>query len=94
MDTIHTTGDQIPDLTDRIVDPRLIQSFRIVLVSADEGGEWTMTLNGDGTGKFVSVENGGEPETTDITWELTDEGFRTKGDTKLKFTDEGDNIRT
>ena len=62
--------------------------------AADEGGEWTMTLNGDGTGKFVSVENGGEPETTDITWELTDEGFRTKGDTKLKFTDEGDNIRT
>ena len=51
--------------------------------------EWTLTLNGDGTGQFVSTE-----ETTDITWVLTDSGFKTKGDTKLKFTDDGDNIKT
>ena len=51
--------------------------------------EWVLTLNADGTGQFVSEE-----ETTDVTWELTDEGFKTKGDTKLKFTDDGDNIKT
>ena len=51
--------------------------------------EWTLTLNGDGTGKYVSKE-----ETNNITWELTDNGFRTKGDTKLKFKDDGDNIKT
>ncbi len=51
--------------------------------------EWILTLNPDGTGQFVSEE-----ETTDVTWELTDEGFKTKGDTKLKFTDDGDNIKT
>ena len=51
--------------------------------------EWTLTLKGDGTGKYVSKE-----ETNNITWELTDDGFRTKGDTKLKFKDDGDNIKT
>ena len=32
--------------------------------------------------------------TSNITWELTKEGFKTKGDTKLTFTDDGDNIKT
>jgi predicted small lipoprotein YifL len=57
--------------------------------SEELSGEWILTLNGDGTGKSVS-----EGETTSITWELTDGGFRTKGDTKLKFKDDGDNIKT
>ena len=62
----------------------------------DEAGElegdgtYTLTLNGDGTGRFVSKVVGEEDEVSDITWELTDEGFKTKGDTKLKFTDNGD----
>ena len=30
----------------------------------------------------------------DITRELTADGFRTKGGTKLKFRDDGDNIKT
>ena len=57
--------------------------------SEELSGEWILTLNGDGTGKYVS-----EGETTSITWELTDGGFRTKGDTKLKFKDDGDKIKT
>lgn len=61
--------------------------------AADEGGEFIVTLNGDGTGQSVSRENGGEEEVTDFTWELTDDGFKTKGDMKLKFTDDGDNIK-
>ena len=52
-------------------------------------GNYTLTLNGDGTGQFVDDE-----ETTNITWQLTSNGFKTKGDTKLTFTDEGDNIKT
>lgn len=52
--------------------------------------DWLLTLYGDGTGQFVDDEDG----VSDIKWELTDNGFRTKGDTKLKFTDDGDNIKT
>lgn len=59
-----------------------------------EGGTWTLTLNGDGTGKFVSTEADGTEEVSDITWELTDDGFKTKGDTKLTFTDDGSGITT
>lgn len=55
-----------------------------------DGGTFTLTLNGDGTGTFISAEDGGETETSDITWQLTSEGFKTKGDTSLKFTDNGD----
>jgi major membrane immunogen (membrane-anchored lipoprotein) len=50
--------------------------------------EWTITLNADGTGEYVS-----EDGPTSITWELTDDGFKTKGDAKLTFTDDGDNIK-
>lgn len=59
-----------------------------------EGGVWTLTLNGDGTGTFVSTEADGTEETDEITWELTDEGFKTKGDTKLKFEKEDSGIKT
>ena len=59
-----------------------------------EGGEFRLTLNGDGTGTFVSIEEDGDKEVSDITWSLTDDGFRTKGDTKLTFTDNGDGITT
>ena len=54
--------------------------------AVDEGGEFIVTLNGDGTGQSVSRENGGEEE-------VTDDGFKTKGDMKLKFKDDGDNIK-
>ena len=54
------------------------------------GGTYTLTLNDDGTGQFVSRVEGEEDEVSEITWELTDEGFKTNGDTKLKFKDNGD----
>ena len=44
-----------------------------------------MILNGDGTGTIESAD-----EVTEFTWELTDEGFKTKGDMKMKFVDNGD----
>ena len=53
------------------------------------GDEWILTLKEDGTGQFVDSES-----TQNITWELTSDGFKTKGDTKLTFKDDGDNIKT
>ena len=55
-------------------------------------GQWTITLNDDGTGTCVAVDEEGVEETTTFTWEPTDEGFKTKGDMKLKFTDDGEQI--
>jgi hypothetical protein len=61
----------------------------------DDGGEWTLTLNSDGTGKSVSVDGeSGETEETNFTWEPTSDGFKTSGDTKLTFKDDGDGIVT
>ena len=66
----------------------------------DDAGEledviFTLTLNPDGTGTFYSknLEDGKE-ETSDINWELTSEGFKTTGSSKLKFKDDGDGIKT
>ena len=64
---------------------------------ADElkGGEWTITLNGDGTGELYSRDGEtGEEETSELTWTLTDDGFKTAGGTKLTFTDDGEGIKT
>ena len=59
------------------------------------GASWTMTLNGDGTGTLVATdESGAEEEVQNITWEPTNEGLKTKGDTKLKFEDEDGGIET
>ena len=60
--------------------------------SPEEGEEILMTLNGDGTGTMTGTSEG-EEETSDFTWEPTSNGFKTKGDLKLKFTDDGDKIK-
>jgi hypothetical protein len=60
--------------------------------SPEEGEEIFMTLNGDGTGTMTGTSEG-EEETSDFTWEPTSNGFKTKGDLKLKFTDDGDKIK-
>lgn len=44
-----------------------------------------MTLNGDGTGVMTSAD-----EESSFTWEEIDGGFKTAGDVKMTFTDEGD----
>ncbi len=59
-----------------------------------DGGVFTLTLNGDGTGSFDSVADDGTEEHSDVTWVLTGDGFKTQGDTKMKFTDDGDGIKT
>ena len=51
-------------------------------------GEWILTINGDGTGTL----DGGEEAPSEFTWSPADGGFKTKGDVKLTFKDDGDNI--
>lgn len=72
---------------------KYVGTWKVADISlADESEEidkdWIMTLNGDGTGTLDS----GEGEVTDFTWELTSDGFKTKGDMKLTFKDDGDRI--
>ena len=50
--------------------------------------EFTLVIKGDGTGELVS-----EGETSSFTWKPTDKGFKTDGDMKLDFTDDGDKIK-
>ncbi len=57
-------------------------------------GGYTLTLNDDGTGTFAGVNEEGVEETSDITWSLTNDGFKTEGGAKMKFTDDGDGIKT
>ena len=52
----------------------------------------TLVLNDDGTGTFSGVDEEGNPEVTDFTWSLTSDGFKTAGDVKLKFKEDGDAI--
>lgn len=55
--------------------------------SEDFDENWTLEIKGDGTGESIA-----DGETDKFTWELTDKGFKTQGDIKLEFTDDGDNI--
>jgi len=51
-----------------------------------------LTLNDDGTGTMTGLNEEGGEEVSDFTWTLTDGGFKTSGDVKLKFKDDGDGI--
>ena len=55
--------------------------------SDDFDEDWTLEINGDGTGKSITKE-----ETDDFTWKPVDGGFKTKGGIKLTFKDDGENI--
>lgn len=50
-------------------------------------GEWILTINEDGTGNLTDGSG-----VSEFTWEPTNEGFKTKGDVKLKFKADGDKI--
>ena len=51
--------------------------------------DYILVLNGDGTGQLS-----GDDGMNDITWELTKDGFRTKGDAKMKFKDDREKKKT
>ena len=56
--------------------------------------DFTLELKADGTGTFSGVDEDGVEEVSNITWSLTDGGFKTQGDAKMKFKDDGDAIVT
>ena len=88
-------GGSSEDLSDsKYVGTWTAESVSVADESGDlDGGVWTLELKGDGTGIMTTVAEDGTEETSDFTWELTSEGFKTKGDAKLKFTDDGDGIK-
>lgn len=57
-------------------------------------GIMVLTLNDDGTGTMTGQNEDGSEEISNITWSLTDDGFKTAGDAKMKFKDDGDAITT
>ena len=82
-------GDDGTDLSDS----KYVGKWKAVEISLKDEKEeleedWILTINGDGTGTIDDGE-----EVSEFTWEPTDEGFKTKGDMKLKFKDDGDNIK-
>ena len=60
--------------------------------SGDLDHEFVLTLNSDGTGTISGVDDEGVEDVSNITWSLIDGGFKTKGDAKMKFQDDGDGI--
>lgn len=82
------------DLTDsKYVGTWKLSNINFMNDSSELDVDYTLTLNGDGTGIFVAID-GDTEDRSEVTWELTDKGFKTKGGTKLTFTDDGDNIKT
>lgn len=67
----------------------------VEMTVADESEEFQddiiLTINGDGTGTLVGSEEGATEESS-FTWEPTSDGFKTKGDVKMTFKDDGDKI--
>ena len=89
-------GGDDADLSDsKYVGSWKAESLSLAGESEDlDGGIYVLTLDGDGTGSFDSTDPDGETEeSSSITWSLTDDGFKTKGDVKLTFTDDGDGIK-
>ncbi len=62
--------------------------------SEDVDSEIILTLNNDGTGTISGVDDEGAEDVSNITWSLTDGGFKTNGDAKMKFEDDGDGIKS
>ena len=62
--------------------------------SEDVDSEIVLTLNSDGTGTISGVDDEGVEDVSNITWSLIDGGFKTKGDAKMKFQDDGDGIKS
>lgn len=96
MFALSSCGGGSEDLSDsKYVGTWRAESVSFAGESGDlEGGVFKLTLNGDGTGTFVSTDEDGKEEVSNVTWSLTSDGFKTKGDTKLKFKDDGDDITT
>lgn len=87
------SGDQ--DLSDsKYVGTWISESASFAGESADMDQPFKLTLNGDGTGTLAGTDEEGNEEVSSLTWSLTDDGFKTEGEAKMKFKDDGDAIVT
>ena len=68
-------------------DSKYVGTWKTVKKS-EKDVEWTLILKGDGTG---SLSNGGKPG--GVNWDLTPGGFQIEGGTKMRFWDDGDNVK-
>ena len=91
--TLSACGGGDADLSDsKYVGMWVSESMSLGDESESLSGVCTLTVDGNGTGVFYSAEDGGEEEATAFTWSPTSNGFKTKGDVKLTFKDDGDGI--
>ena len=72
-------------------DSKYVGTWKAMTVSVgDESGdvdtEALLIINGDGTGTLTS-----DGEESSFTWKPVDGGFKTKGDVKMTFKEDGDN---
>ena len=83
-------GGSSEDLSDgKYVGTWKATAMEVLDESEAPDGDWILTINGDGTGTLAAE---GE-EDSNFTWSPTDDGFKTKGDMKLTFKDDGDKIK-
>ena len=88
MLALVSCGGEKEDLSDsKYVGTWKISKMSLADESEDFDEDWTLEIKGDGTGKSIAKD-----ETDDFTWKPVDGGFKTKGDIKLTFKDDGDNI--
>ncbi len=78
--------------TEDLSDSKYVGTWKFKeMTLADESGdlphEWLIVVNGDGTGTSTS-----DGEEASFTWKPVSDGFKTSGDLKVTFHDDGDNI--
>ena len=78
--------------TEDLSDSKYVGTWKFKeMTLADESGElpheWIIVVNGDGTGTSTS-----DGEEASFTWKPVSDGFKTSGDLKVTFHDDGDNI--
>ena len=82
-------GSSDADLSDsKYVGTWEAQSINVGDESGEVEDQYLLTINADGTGTMT-----GDDGLNEFTWTPIDGGFKTKGDMKVTFKDDGDNIK-
>ena len=83
------SGGSNQDLSDsKYVGTWKAVAMEIAGESVEPDGDWILTVNGDGTGTLAAED------TSNFTWQPAKDGFKTKGDVKATFKEDGDRLTT
>ena len=83
------SGGNNQDLSDsKYVGTWKAVAMEIAGESVAPDSDWILTVNGDGTGTLAAED------TSNFTWQPTKDGFKTKGDVKATFKEDGDRLTT